>query len=104
MYCDTTAAIEKRIEWLRWSKTAHYTEFNSPEDANLRDSLKGYKRSLTIGDTVLMNARFCELVDLARQTVPDDLKFEAEWLFAPAGWMWLEEPFLCPQVKSDLYN
>jgi hypothetical protein len=63
--------------------------------------MKLYQYSLMHGDTFFMNKKFCEMVDVARRTVPDDLKFEAEWMVSKSGWMWLEEPAQLPELALD---
>jgi len=59
-----------------------------------------FRQLLQTGDTFYMNSRFCQLVDYARQSIPDDLKFEREWLPTKHGWMWLEEPFKVPKIHD----
>lgn len=43
-----------------------------------------------------MNKKFCSLVDHARRTVPDELEFDVSWLMTRTGWLFVEEPFTCP--------
>jgi len=64
----------------------------------MRQDLRLFRHMLGLGDTFYMNARFCQMVDYARQSIPDDLKFEREWVPTKAGWMWLEEPFAVPKI------
>lgn len=92
---DYAYALEKRLEWLRWAKDPQtYARFGDHFEPG---SLNVYTQILQSGDTLYMNKRFCELVDLARHTIPDDLKFENEWMIAPNGFMWLEDPFIIPK-------
>lgn len=95
-------AIEQRAAWLEWvlapgnleQMCASYT----PKTIEL------YTGILHSGPTFYMDRHFCDLVDRARLDVPNDLKFESEWMVEPYGWMWLEEPYLVPdmEVADDL--
>lgn len=80
-------ALETRLRWLRWASSG----INAlPRD---RKRLPAYLHTLRYGETFVMTKQFCELVDYVRQTIPNDLAFESEWLMQPCGWMWLETPF-----------
>lgn len=87
-------AVEKRLSYLRWlhSQPANPWSYTPAHVAGM------YRAALSQGDTYFMDKHFCELVDHARQTVPHDLVFEKEWLQSPAGFIWLETPFLCPPL------
>lgn len=91
---DYMYALEKRLQWLQWTKSPEAREENKlmPER-----SFQTYQDILAKGDTFFMNNHFCQLVDLARRTIPDDLKFEDDWMVSPNGFMWLEEPFEIPK-------
>lgn len=90
---DYTSALERRLEWLKWCRRPDVRK-RHVED---RMALGVYESVLETGDTYFMNQRFCQLVDHARQTIPDDLKFEETWMLTPSGFMWLDEPFLIPK-------
>ena len=62
-------------------------------------ALSVYTKILECGDTFYMNGRFCELTDYARQTIPDDLRFEEEWMLSPSGFLWIETPFTVPEPQ-----
>jgi hypothetical protein len=94
---DYTKALEIRLRWLQWSKTdATKIYYDEPACS----SLPLYQKSLETGETFFMNKRFCELVDVARRTIPDDLEFDPTWLVTPNGWMWIDEPFCCPKFVT----
>jgi hypothetical protein len=92
-------ALDKKMEWLRWSGSAE-----------ARNSYLGispisavwpmYEDILAHSDTYFMNDKFCDLVDVARQSVPDDLDWQAEWTPTKRGFMWLEKPFRIPPLGS----
>lgn len=93
-----TLAIETRLKWLRWAKSGDASRWWS--DMNFLEILPAYTSVLEAGDTFFMNSRFCELVDFARQSIPDDIVWENDWLQAKQGWMWIAEPFLVPHIIS----
>jgi hypothetical protein len=85
-------ALETKARWLRWAET-------KPGLINVERSpriLDTYLETLKTPDTHFMNAKFCDLVDHARQSVPDDLKFDISWAHGKEGWLWMETPFQCP--------
>ena len=90
-----TDALERRLEWFKWAVTDGVEQFN---DANGFKAIRNYIYSLRHGPTYFMNKHFCQLVDVARANIPDDLKFEAPWMITPAGWMWMETPFEVPKM------
>jgi hypothetical protein len=92
---DYAYSLEKRLEWLQWAKSQDARDLYV--QPGMAQSFYVYRRILESGDTFFVNKRFCELVDLARRTIPDALKFENEWMLAPKGFMWLEDPFQTPQ-------
>ena len=96
---DYMYALEQRLRWLNWSKSPEALEEMKlmPERSFLT-----YQSILEQGDTFYMNKRFCELVDLARRTIPDELKFETDWMISPKGFMWLEDPFEIPKPIMSL--
>ena len=57
-----------------------------------------YTTVLERSETFFMDAHFCRLVDHARREVPDDFRYEARWLQAPWGWLWIAEPFPVPPL------
>lgn len=90
---DAAQALEKRLEWIRIAKNLSTSQRYK---SSLEFSL--YSRILLSGDTFFMNRRFCDLVNVARQTIPDELVFEQEWMVTPSGFMWLEDPFEVPDM------
>lgn len=96
-------AIEKQAAWLEWLKSPHLFPMELAEG----DYLKVMGTSgdiLAEGETLYMNATFCDLVDHARRTVPDDLEWEANWIPCATGFMWLETPFTVPQQPAFPYE
>lgn len=93
-------AIERRLAWaqtmaapsapLRWQDVFH----GAPFDA--------YRWALEHGDLYVMAPKFCEMVEGARQSVPDDLAFELPWVLSPAGWCWFATPFKLPFLRSQV--
>jgi len=88
-------ALETRLRWFRWGSSG----VGSPYTNDV--SLTAYLDTLRDGPTFVMNAPFCDLVDYARQTIPDDLVYENAWLVQPQGWMWLERPFHVPPLRPN---
>lgn len=97
MSIDYSYALEKRRLWLEWSKKTSILDME-PQAKQI------YISNLEQGDTYFMNKRFCELVDYARGTLPEDLAFEKEWVITPRGWMLLEEPFSTPCLGDAYMN
>lgn len=97
-------ALEMRARWLAWAKN-QAEEFwgkrmKIPSD-DFMYALPSYIRVLEGGDTFFMNRKFASLVDHARQTIPDNLAFESEWLQSKQGWMWIEDPFSVPTLMIE---
>ena len=97
MYSNYLTALEMRMKWLKWAKDKAY-EFYKGVDA--LEALPMYEYILSSGDTFFMNRTFCQSVDFARRTLPDDLEFDPAWMVSKVGWMWLEEPFQCPPLNG----
>lgn len=95
------AALETRAQWLRYAVDEAKDELRLRHIPNYAAALKMYAHSLHSGDTLFMDTAFCELVDYARTTVPDDLVFEKSWMQTEAGFMLLESPFECPVPLLD---
>jgi len=104
-------ALEQRAKWTQFadlylehlkqgSRHEHLGRVCS-EPVHYIHTFRMYRESLRRGDTLYMDKHFCELVDYARETVPDDLFFEDSWMATPAGFMWIETPFDCP-VPLDM--
>lgn len=93
-----TMAMEQRLSWLRWSNDQGQKMYS---DLHLRRDLDLYQFSIERGQTFYMDGHFCDLVDLARRTVPDELEFEPTWMVTRSGWMWLEKPIAVPQIKAS---
>lgn len=92
-----TTAIEQRMRWLRWAKDVAAGKFRGTSVAN---ALPMYERVLEAGDTFYMNKPFCDLVDHARRTVPDNLEFDPMWLQSQQGFLWLETHFAVPPISK----
>lgn len=92
-----TDALEKRIEWLKWS----YGEEAEELYEDVQGPLKLYRYTLRKGETFFMNRRFCELVDYARVSVPDEMEFDPKWMPTKQGWMWMEVPFVTPTFTPN---
>jgi hypothetical protein len=104
MHPDYSFALEKKKTWIQFAERDIHTFYMEQKDKALLYSFRLYKLILEKSDTYVMNQRFCQLVDHARMTVPDDLKFRSEWMHSRSGWMWLMEPFAVPElVKHDAY-
>jgi hypothetical protein len=88
-------AIETRSRWLTWS-TGEGADIYNPSGMKYIPGYMSYVKCLEAGDTYFMNKKFCNLIENARATVPDDLTFESSWMQSPQGWMWIEEPFEVP--------
>lgn len=90
-------ALETRAKWLRWAidQTSSFTVPYAPE-------MRSYTQALEAGDTFFMNKKFCSLVECARETVPDDLIFDSQWMQARSGWLWIEEPFAVPLPAANI--
>jgi hypothetical protein len=87
-------ALETKANWLKWIGMGENLE--APIDVT-----NAYEMVLQTPDTHFMNSKFCSLVDHARRTVPDDLKFDVTWTHSSSGWLWLEEPFTCPSFVVE---
>ena len=97
-------AIEQRAHWLRWAREIGAVPGLRSEHKDKvywRMGLPGYIDTLENGDTFYMNQKFCSLVEHARETVPDDLTFDSQWMQSHQGWLWIEEPFKVP-VPEDI--
>lgn len=92
-------ALESRAAWAQWAEEypALVKRKHGRQAPNYDAVMRMYRDSLLHGDTFYMNKEFCSLVDHARETVPTDLVFEENWIHVPAGFMWLETPFLVPK-------
>jgi hypothetical protein len=92
------AAIEKQLGWLRWTLSAGrqhlLNEGVSPEE------IVSYREMLERGTTFYLEPHFCQLIDQARRTVPDDIAYEPTWVLAPAGFCVLAEPFQVPTLEK----
>jgi len=89
-------ALEQRLQWAKWAnRSGNEAYYRQSSDMTI------YKSTLWQGETFFMNSRFCQLVDYARKTIPDDLVFEKEWVPTRSGWMLMEEPFEVPRVHTS---
>jgi len=96
-------AVEKQAEWFHWLTLPHPFSLELAE-GNYLNVMKTSGEILVEGETLYMNATFCDLVDHARRTVPDDLQFEASWVPCATGFMWLETPFSIPRQPGIPYE
>jgi hypothetical protein len=93
-------ALETKARWLNWLRKERVVDLSTNESDATSGAymiLDAYEKSLATPDTHFMNRKFCELVDHARMSVPDDLKFDISWTHYRSGWLWLEKPFLTPK-------
>jgi hypothetical protein len=87
-------ALEMRAKWLRYAnETADRIHAHQPEMSHV---YRTYAYCLEHGESYFMNRNFCDLVDHARQDIPDDVLFEDNWMLSPSGFLWLEKPFRVP--------
>jgi hypothetical protein len=93
-------ALEKKAEWLHWFDYERHPA-NYEFDTSYALALAAFGHVLQVGGTMFMNKRFCDLVDYARRTVPDDLEFEKSWLPSQFGFLWLETPFSVPHSSYE---
>lgn len=101
MLASYITALETRAKWIhfadRYLARDPIVSFVPTRHMHYDNTMRIYRDSLKQGDTFFMNRRFCELVDHARMSVPDELAFEADWMVAPSGFMALEVPFATPE-------
>lgn len=88
-------AIEHRLHWLKWSEGAGESTWRR---LGYSKAMPFYRHLLETADTFYMAPHFSRLVDHARQQTPDDLKFDLTWVQAQTGFLWLDEPFICPTM------
>lgn len=91
-------AIEQRLAWLRWAQGPRGQA--AWQQLGYGNAMPAYLDVLETADTFYMAPPFAQLVDHARQTVPDDLAYDHTWLIAPRGWLWLPHPFQCPSLEG----
>lgn len=95
-------AMEMKARWLRYVMEGKL-RIDTREEA--RDSVvHNYGHILERGDLYYIDRRFCQLVDHARKSVPDDLAFELPWLLSKVGFLWIEEPFAVPEFDPVYLN
>jgi hypothetical protein len=92
-------AVEKRLAWRQQMARPGSQDF-------WREAFKGapfgaYRAVLDMGETYVMVPKFCEMVEAARETMPDDLAFELPWVLSPMGWIWFAKPFTLPFLRSQ---
>src|SRR6266850_2414809 len=95
-------ALETRLEWLDWAKRqgpGAWDKINGSAKV-----LPQYIDRLEHGETFVMDAPFCRLVDHARQTMPDTMAWDQSWMIRPDGWLWMAEPVQLPALvhKKEL--
>jgi hypothetical protein len=89
------ATVEKKLAWLRHAQEPRRWADLMQEYGKIVET---YRDILESSDTFFMDRHFCDLVDHARREMPDDVLFEAEWLQAKRGWLWMETPAEVPPV------
>ena len=90
------ASLEQRFRWMLWVNSPAGKE--EVRRMGFGPALPCYQRVLERGAHFYMTPQFCELVDQARRTIPDDTRFDVNWLLAPMGFMWLAQPFEVPAI------
>jgi hypothetical protein len=106
MNLEYIKALELRASWIEWTIQEYQalTEGIKPKDASF-EIIPAYFQALSEGEIYFMNKKFCSLVDHARLSVPDDLRFDLTWMHSRKGWLYLEEGFLTPQfVLNDEFT
>ena len=98
MDTNYVAALETRLGWWKWAGSQEARETCRGHLPHL----ECYRSMLRNGDTFFMDRAFCDLVDYARRTIPDDLAFEKSWVFRRSGWMLMETPFDVPEFVRDI--
>lgn len=98
-YSNYLFALEQRAKWLHWCQNIA-PEFYEGQTALY--ALPMYEHGLRNGETFFMSKQFCELVDMARVEIPDNLKFDPNWMIAKNGFMWLETPFRTPVLSEQI--
>lgn len=88
--------IEKKLQWLRFGQ-----ERRDRIEAEYGRITETYLDILESSDTFFMDRAFCDLVDHARREAPLDMRFDARWLLAKRGWLWIETPFEVPPVTVE---
>lgn len=94
-------AIEQRLRWLKWAKSP--SGQRSWNEAGFGAAMPQHIEVLERADapTFYVEDQFAELIDHARQSIPDDIAFEHAWLLAPAGFLWLDTPFDVPYIQMQ---
>ena len=91
-------AIESRLRWLKWARS---------ESGQRVWRQVGFARAMPVYvdlleradcETFYMEEHFTSLVEHARQTIPEDMTFDATWLLSGFGFVWLDQPFTVPIV------
>lgn len=103
-------ALEVRGRWIRCMEDymntverqfAEHRLAGDPELSVYLDAIQIYTHVMEEAEIFYMNDKFCSLVDHARLSIPDDIKFEMPWVLAPTGWIYLEEEFAVPRNKRS---
>lgn len=99
LHANYIKAIETRLRWLRWAGAGGRQTW---VEMGYAPAIGAYEDILESSETFYMNPRFGDLVDAARREIPDDIAFDARWMLAPRGWLWLETPFDVPETKEQV--
>lgn len=91
------AALETRARWLDWFNKARHGRLwrTIPTGAT-----ELYAKVLAEGETFCMDEHFSSLTTHAAAGVPDELRFEQQWLIRPSGFLYLQQPVSTPLPKS----
>lgn len=113
--------IERQQKWLAYSRsgkgesmwkmlpTGESKPFQSPTrdrhgnhlehtSASRAQERGFYEEALRSPNVYHVGPEFCRLIDTARQTLPDDVNFDATWVPSDTGWMWCETPVILPSL------
>jgi hypothetical protein len=95
---ECSQAIEKQFEWLHWATSPHTQRYATA--INTYEAVHDYGVILAKADAYYMDAHFCDMVDSARLSIPDDMPFESSWMQSRCGFIYLEKPFAVPALSD----
>jgi hypothetical protein len=99
LHQEYITAIENRLNWIKWLERQGAQSY---WDRNFHGApFPAYESALRHGSLFVMAPKFCELVEKARRSIPDDITFELPWVLAPAGWIWFATPFTLPLLEQQ---
>lgn len=91
--------IEHKLAWLRSGEAARQSI--EMQYGKITDT---YIDILQSSDTFYMDRHFGDLVDHARRAIDSRMTFDAKWLLAKRGWLYLEQPFEVPAIMLQDAN